>query len=91
MSVGQKMGVRPKYTFIARDDGGWLLIVRPIVPGLSVKEVVLTSHEHECIVRWMNGGGMLAHLLPDWTPSQREIILSGINDNEWDKLFKPDN
>lgn len=63
------------------------------------KEVVCTNHlgiEHRFkatedqlyrIHRWYQYGGNIQDMLPDLSDSQRELLLTGISDEEWDELF----
>lgn len=39
---------------------------------------------------WRRGELMIQHALPDLTPDQREVLLSGICPECWDKMFKED-
>ena len=44
------------------------------------------------ILRWQQGHEprLIQNAVPELTPSERELLLSGIDDEEWDKLFDPD-
>jgi hypothetical protein len=39
------------------------------------------------IMRWHNGA-LIQDALPYLTPGEREFLLSGITDEEWEELFK---
>ena len=39
---------------------------------------------------WRRGELMIQHALPDLTPDQREILMSGICPDCWDMMFKED-
>lgn len=40
--------------------------------------------------RWQAGEGLVQNMFPHLTPSQREFLMTGITDEEWDKVFKED-
>lgn len=39
---------------------------------------------------WESGKGLIQNLMPNLTDSQREFIMTGITDDEWDITFKED-
>jgi hypothetical protein len=41
----------------------------------------------EQIDRW-DGGELIQNVFPDFTPSQREFLITGITDEEWEDAFK---
>lgn len=67
-----------------------LLITPPVWAGVSPKTIEVTPTDWKSIQAWMSGGGMIDKALPHWTPSQREILLTGYDDNDWDKAIKND-
>ena len=38
--------------------------------------------------RWENGEGLIQNIMPNITPDEREFILTGITNDEWDETFK---
>tara|TARA_R100000306_G_C4367931_1_gene138556 strand:- start:1198 stop:1398 length:201 start_codon:yes stop_codon:yes gene_type:complete len=36
--------------------------------------------------KW-EGGGLIQEVFPDLTPAQREFIMTGITEHEWDDAF----
>jgi hypothetical protein len=42
------------------------------------------------IDRWQNTGAQIQHVFPHLTPGQREFLLSGTTEEEFDQLF-PEN
>lgn len=38
--------------------------------------------------RWENGEGLIQNIMPDITPDEREFIITGITNDEWDETFK---
>lgn len=44
----------------------------------------------EQLERWKQGNIMIQDAFPNLSPSQREFILTGITDDEWDATFGGD-
>jgi len=44
----------------------------------------------EQLDRWYSGKGMIQHIFPDLTPDQREFIMTGATQQEWDEHFGED-
>ena len=45
--------------------------------------------EHADLLRWNARQGHIQDIFPYLSPAERELILSGICDSCWDKLFSP--
>lgn len=39
-------------------------------------------------LQWEEGGETIQEVFPHLTPSQREFLMTGITDEEWDKYIK---
>lgn len=53
--------------------------------------VQLTPDQAVRAARWLTGkGGAIQDLLPDLTPPQREIIMTGIHPDCWERLAPPE-
>ena len=42
----------------------------------------------ERYIKWQNGENYIQDLLPDLTPAERELLISGTCDNCWKKMFE---
>lgn len=63
------------------------MIVSRISPlTQKVVEIDLPITEEQVIL-WNSGQGLIQDIFPDLTPSQREFILTGICEEEWNQLF----
>jgi hypothetical protein len=51
----------------------------------AVMEINVTPEQIE---QWQRSGRNIQDALPWLTPSEREFLLSGTTDAEWDELFK---
>lgn len=36
---------------------------------------------------WENGKGLIQEIMPELTASQREFVMTGVTDDEWDNFF----
>ena len=67
---------------------GWRVFVKPptFVGNLPQQHVDLTLEQFERYAQWLQGGIMIQAALPDLTVSQREILLSGLGDEEFERF-----
>src|SRR5215469_3781301 len=71
---------------------GWRVCVKPptfLVGDLPEQHVDLTLDQFERFLKWQNGDGMIQNMLPDLTASQREILISGLGDKDFERFTKP--
>ena len=59
-------------------------------PGLPTQTIFLTEDQHALYLRWKSGRVMIQDALPDLSPSDLEILQSGIGPEDWDRLFPDD-
>ena len=55
----------------------------PMTGKLVEKELDITTEQYE---RWASGE-LIQVAMPNLTPSEREFIITGIDDDSWDKIF----
>ena len=92
MSVIDKLGMGPERELIKNEDGNYVLRVTPpawagFEPGYS-SELVLTPDQVNRYYSWKNSHMLIQDAFPDLNPSQREVIISGISDEEFHKLAR---
>lgn len=90
MSVMSKLGLAgPKRTAVEQKDGYWLVAVTPPVwSGFdSTSTITLSADQYRRYTQWLETGSMIQDALPELSPSQREILLSGIGPAAWDEKF----
>ena len=82
------MLMQPTREIVPQHDGGVLVHVTPPsfmhLPRVSVK---LSAEQYSRYVQWRNGSGQIQDMLPDLTVDQREMLMSGIGDGDWNRLF----
>ena len=49
-------------------------------------DLPITEQQYQ---RWLDGA-LIQDAFPNLTASQREFIMTGVTDEEWDELFKED-
>jgi len=61
---------------------------RSILTGVfTTLELPVTQEQ---INRWQHGGELIQDVFPDLTPGQREFLLSGTTEEDWNRLFPED-
>jgi hypothetical protein len=73
---------------VERHNSGWRVFVKPpsFVGDLPEQHVDLNADQFVRFLKWHDGGGMVQDLLPDLTTSQREILISGLGDEEFERF-----
>lgn len=68
-------------------------ITMTVIPPLNMyptKELDVTRDDYVRILHWKQNRTNIEQALPHWNADQRELLLSGMNTEEWNKLFPPD-
>jgi hypothetical protein len=83
MSIADKLGFGPKRDELPTTDGGALIMVAPHpFSGVTIKQTVpLDADQYRRYRQWRAGGVLLQDALTDLSPSQREILMSGIGED----------
>ena len=64
--------------------------ISPFDGTLNELEIPLEGYE-DVYARWLSGAGNIQNMLPHLTPAQREFLITGITQEQWDATFKPKN
>ncbi len=90
MSVADLLGMGPKRTLVENADGSSTLTVTPPeflgYRGATIKLNADQTRRYK--KNYIEGKELAQKVFPDLSPSQREIIMSGINQDEWDEVTK---
>jgi hypothetical protein len=77
--------MRPELTLHITDDGTHLLIIRPNpIWKAEPKTITVTKEEALAIHEWRARGTTIQSVLPHWDAAQRELLLTGMDQKEWD-------
>ncbi len=74
---------------VPNPDGTWTITVTP-PPWTGIPaspSMVLSASQHADYQRWREGDGLIQDLMPYLTDSQREYLMTGISDEEWEKMW----
>lgn len=83
-----KLGFGPKRKSVRNPDGTYTIkITPPVFMGGREVEVPLTSTQYLGYLAWENGQ-LIQDALPDLSPSQRELILTGLDDAAFKAAFE---
>jgi hypothetical protein len=73
------------------DNGDWLVKVTPPEwSGFHQSSIVLDTDQFHRFKAWLESGAPIQDLLPDLSPSEREVLMTGIDSYEWEKEFSND-
>jgi hypothetical protein len=74
--------------YVERVEDGYVVHVTPppIIGQLPTQSVMLTDDQYQRYLQWREKDGMIQELLPDLSDSQREILMTGLDDAIFDKI-----
>jgi hypothetical protein len=72
-------------------DGSYRVTVTPPKwSGFGASSLRLEGHQFDRYQHWLHDGGLIQQHLPDLSNEDREVLLSGIGPEEWDREFGDD-
>lgn len=74
------LGFGPKYEVSTAGDGYLVKVTPPAFMGGKTVEVPLTAQQYLGYIAWKDKGQLIQDALPDLSPSQREMLLTGLDD-----------
>jgi len=71
---------------------GYTVYVRPpkIVGELPEVSVALTLGQYQRYLLWRDGPALIQEALPDLSPSEREMLMTGLADEDFDEMTRAD-
>lgn len=73
------LGLGPKREAIQNEDG-WLV---KVTSGFGSNSVQLTEDQYIRYLDWHISDGLIHRCLPDLSAAEREILMTGIGDQNW--------
>lgn len=80
------LGFGPTRTAVATDNGWLVTVTPPEIVQLKGHTIRLSNDQYERYLSWHNGGGLIQDALPDLTGAQREILMTGIGDEDFHEI-----
>jgi hypothetical protein len=89
MNLADKLGFGPKRVVVTDGTLYRVDVTPPAFMKLPTQSVLLDTDQYHRYQAWL-AGATIQDVLPDLTPSQREILMSGIGDDDFNKLYPED-
>jgi hypothetical protein len=88
MSIADLVGMGPARVLTKNPDGSFTLTVTPpYALGYRGASINLTADQaNRYQYDYIGKNGLVQKVFPDLTPAQREVIVSGINEDEWEEF-----
>ena len=82
---------RATITHVGSAPNGHVLRIKahPIFGG-RVTDAVVTANEFQRLKRWQAENLSIQNVFPEWSASKRELFMTGMNDDDWDKITAED-
>ncbi len=91
-SVADKLGFGPKREIELNPHpnlGATIHITPPKMMGeMPTQKVKLTEDQYRRYKTWANGPELIQNALPDLSPSQREMLMTGLGDEDFHEIAK---
>lgn len=72
-------------------SGAWLITVTPPpASGFGPTNTVLTPDQYQRYLNWLQHKSLIQDALPDLSKNQREILMTGIDQDQWNDTIKDD-
>jgi hypothetical protein len=76
------LGLGPARAEVPNSDGSWVVVVTPgaLMPANMriPKSVRLTPDQYRRYRTWLDAGVLIQNALPELTPADREVLLTGL-------------
>jgi hypothetical protein len=79
--------MKPTRTYFVRNGMVEVTVTPPPETGFKPSTVKLTPEQFDRLATWLNTGGQIQNVFPDLSADDREILLSGIGPEQWDRAF----
>jgi hypothetical protein len=80
--------MKPTRSYHVRGNTIEVTVTPPAITGFHASKVTLTADQYRRFQSWLEHGGRIQDALPELSADDREILLSGIGPDEWEKTFK---
>lgn len=85
-----RLGLGPTRKIVQLGPEEWEVhVTPPAFMNLPTQTVKLNKDQYLGYLAWENGQ-LIQDALPDLTPAQREIIMTGIGPDDFDRMFEED-
>jgi hypothetical protein len=51
-------------------------------------QVALTTEQYARYLKWMSGGGLIQEIFPEFSPAEREVLMTGLCDQAFKRFAK---
>lgn len=75
---------------VERTEQGWRVYVKPptLVGDYPEVSVLLTNGQYARYLGWRGGGLMIQEALPELSASQREVLMTGLGDEDFHRIIR---
>jgi hypothetical protein len=75
---------------VVKSERGYTVYVRPprLVGELPEVSVFLTLGQYQRYLCWRDGSQLIQEALPDLSPSEREMLMTGLGDEDFAKMAR---
>jgi hypothetical protein len=79
-------GLAPTRSAVKTEKGWTVTVTPPPWSGFSGSSIELTEDQFERYKSWINDGGLIQNVFPELSATQREVLLSGIGDEDFQTM-----
>ena len=87
----EQLGLGPSYKCVQAETGNWeVTVTPPAFTQLPPNTITLTADQYERFLQWRDGGVLIQSALPELSDGQREILMTGIGDDDFARICDDD-
>lgn len=90
VSIGERMGLVPPAQFEVKTLSLSSIKVTRTSTLSGARNTMTLFIPFSVFHKWYNGEGLIQDLMPGLTPAEREFLISGATQAEWDATFPPE-
>jgi hypothetical protein len=80
---------QPTHREVEQSDGSWIVYIKaPKFMGTPEVQVKLTADQFKRYLTWKQGPRMIQEALPEMSASEREKLMSGLDDENFQRIAK---
>lgn len=85
-----QMGFGPTRNVVEDGEGGYILMITPpkLLGTKPTVHVNLTADQYRRYLEWRDTGELIQNALPELSASQREMIITGLSDEDFKKAVR---
>lgn len=75
-----------RFEYLHSDGSVTVEVIPPSFMHSKGSKTKLTVEQYKRYTKWRETGGSIQSIFPEFSPSKREALMTGLTDEDWSKL-----